>query len=118
MSRAENAMTPSTRAHRSIREIDELRRRQEVSESVGSLHAFVDLFDRVHAERRMGLRLLIALNLADVVTTAIFLMAGGREANPVLAPIVNRWWLLVLVKVIVLTAVARGVIAAPARSKG
>ena len=90
--------------------------RREIHESVGSLHAFVDLFDRVRGERIRGLRLLIGLNIADVATTALFLALGGAEGNPVVAPIVTRWWLVVLVKGTILCFVARGVLRASPRS--
>lgn len=91
-------------------------RHEEVHQSVRSLHSFVELVDRVRTERLRALCLLVILNLGDVGTTVWFLGRGGREANPMVAPIVDRWWLLVLVKAAVLVTLSKGVLAAPARS--
>jgi Domain of unknown function (DUF5658) len=89
---------------------------QDVNRSVSSLHLFVELVDRVRTQRLRGLCLLVALNVGDVGTTVWFLARGGTEGNPVLAPIVHRWWLLVMVKVVVLAILSKGVLAAPPRS--
>src|ERR1700753_577859 len=88
----------------------------EVLESVGSLHDFVDLVDRSRRERVRGLGLLAALNLADVVTTVIFLHRGAAEGNPALAPVAARWWLVLLIKGVIMALVAKCALAAPARS--
>lgn len=84
---------------------------------VGSLHAIVDLVERVRAQRLRGIGLLVALNGADVATTVWFLVLGGSEGNPVLAPIVNRWWLVVAVKAVVLALLSRRILDSPARSR-
>lgn len=92
-------------------------RSDEHHEMVGALHAIVDLVERVRAQRLRGIVLLAALNAADVATTVWFLMLGGSEANPVLAPIVSRWWLVVAVKAVVLALLSRRILDAPARSR-
>ena len=92
------------------------RRQHELRESIGSLHAFVDLVDNVRRERVRGLGVLAFLNVADVVTTSIFLRLGAAEGNPALAPVAMRWWLLLLIKGIIMATVAKFVLAAPARS--
>jgi len=89
----------------------------EHRETVGALHAIVDLVERVRAQRLRGIGLLVALNAADVATTVWFLTLGGSEGNPVLAPIVHRWWLVVAVKAVVLTLLSRRILDAPARSR-
>jgi hypothetical protein len=88
----------------------------EVRESIGSLHAFVDLVDHTRRERVRGLGVLAFLNVADVLTTSIFLRMGAAEGNPALAPVAMRWWLLLLIKGIIMATVAKFVLAAPARS--
>lgn len=89
----------------------------EQREVVPALHAIVDLVERVRAQRLRGIGLLVALNLADVATTVWFLVLGGSEGNPVLAPIVHRWWLVVAVKAVVLVGLSRRILDAPARSR-
>ncbi|MEZ5409018.1 MAG: DUF5658 family protein [Acidimicrobiales bacterium] len=91
-------------------------RDEEHGEMVGALHAIVDLVERVQTRRLRGIGLLVALNAADVATTVWFLVLGGSEGNPVLAPIVHRWWLLVAVKAVVLAVLSRRILDAPARS--
>lgn len=111
------ASRPTDRSHiRDRRRAAAEGERREIHESVVSLHAFVDLVDRVRVERIRGLGLLVALNVADVVTTAWFLAWGGTEGNPVLAPIVDRWWLVVALKAAILACVAKGVLGAAPRS--
>ena len=85
-------------------------------EMMGALHAIVDLVERVRAQRLRGIGVLVALNVADVATTVWFLVLGGSEGNPVLAPIVHRWWLVVAVKAVVLAVLSRRILNAPARS--
>lgn len=89
----------------------------EHSEMVGALHGIVDLVERVRAQRLRGIGLLVALNVLDVATTVWFLVLGGSEGNPVLAPIVHRWWLVVAVKAVVLAGLSRRILDAPARSR-
>lgn len=83
--------------------------RDELHAAVGSLHSFVELFERVHAFRLWRLVLLAILNLADLFTTAWFLRLGGAERNPILAPIVHVWWTPLLVKIVIFAVVARAV---------
>ncbi len=92
-------------------------RDDEHRELVGALHAIVDLVERVRAQRLRGIGGLAVLNGADVATTVWFLMLGGSEGNPVLAPIVHRWWLVVAVKAVVLALLSRRILDAPARSR-
>lgn len=92
-------------------------RDDEHREIVGALHGIVDLVERVRAQRLRGIGLLVALNGADVATTVWFLVLGGSEGNPVLAPIVHRWWLVVAVKAVVLALLSRRILDAPARSR-
>jgi hypothetical protein len=92
------------------------KRQREVRESVGALHAFVDLVDHVRRERVRGIGLLAILNVADVATTAVFLRLGAAEGNPALAPVAGHWWFLLLIKGIIIAVVAKFVLAAPARS--
>ncbi len=92
-------------------------RDDEHREMVGALHAIVDLVERVRTQRLRGIGLLVALNGADVATTVWFLVLGGSEGNPVLAPIVHRWWLVVAVKAVVLALLSRRILDAPARSR-
>lgn len=89
----------------------------EHREMVGALHGIVDLVERVRAQRLRGIGLLVALNVLDVATTVWFLVLGGSEGNPVLAPIVHRWWLVVAVKAVVLAGLSRRILDAPARSR-
>jgi hypothetical protein len=89
---------------------------QQLNQLVASLHACVDLVDRVRARRIRGVGALLALNLADLATTSWFLALGGVEGNPVLAPVVERWWIILLVKVVIVTVLGRRVLAAPPRS--
>lgn len=89
----------------------------EHREVVGALHAIVDLVERVRTQRLWGIGLLAALNTADVATTVWFLVLGGSEGNPVLAPIVHRWWLVVAVKAVVLVLLSRRILDSPARSR-
>ncbi len=91
--------------------------RREDGEVVGALHAIVEMVERVRAQRLRGIGLLVALNGADVATTVWFLVLGGSEANPVLAPVVDRWWLVVAVKAVVLVVLSRRILDAPARSR-
>lgn len=89
----------------------------EHGEMVRALHGIVDLVERVRAQRLRGIGLLVALNVLDVATTVWFLVLGGSEGNPVLAPIVHRWWLVVAVKAVVLAGLSRRILDAPARSR-
>ncbi len=88
----------------------------EMSATVGSLHSFVDRFERVHSSRLWRLVLLAVLNLADLATTAWFLRLGGQEGNPLLVPIVHVWWAPVGAKTIIFILVARAVIRSPVRA--
>jgi hypothetical protein len=92
------------------------RRQLEVRESVGSLHAFVDLVDHTRRTRVRGIGLLAFLNAADVLTTSIFLRLGAAEGNPALAPVAMHWWLLLIIKGAIIALVAKCVLAAPPRS--
>lgn len=53
-------------------------------------------------ERWRLLAWLIVLNVADLVTTMLVLLGGGREHNPVMQPFVEEWWSSVLIKATVL----------------
>lgn len=86
-------------------------------EIVSALHAVVELVERVRTQRLRGIGFLVGLNVLDVATTVWFLALGGSEGNLVLAPIVHRWWLVVLVKVVVLALLSRQILEAPARSR-
>lgn len=82
---------------------------KEVADAIGSLHSFVDLFERIRALRLWRLGLLATLNLADCATTLWFLHLGGSERNPLLVPIIHLWWSPLLVKMLIFVAVARAV---------
>lgn len=73
-------------------------RRRELATSVGALQNYAVRFDQVWGQRAWRLVVLAVLNIADVVTTLAVIRVGGREANPVLAPMVGAWWAPVLVK--------------------
>lgn len=88
----------------------------QLRQLVASLHSFVDLVDTVRSRRIRGLAALIGLNLADLTTTVWFLALGGAEANPVLAPIIHRWWLVLTIKALVLACIGRQVLTASPRS--
>lgn len=91
--------------------------REEVREAIGSLHSFVDLFERIRTLRLWRLALLAGLNLADCATTVWFLQLGGAEGNPLLAPIVNRWWAPLLIKTIIFLVVASAVMRSHTRAR-
>lgn len=56
-------------------------------------------------ERWRLLAWLIVLNVADLVTTMMVILGGGREHNPVMQPFVEEWWSSVLVKAAVLAII-------------
>jgi hypothetical protein len=62
----------------------------------------------VHAPRAVVLLLvaLIALNLADLVTTRLVLDRGGAEGNPLMRPLVEGLWPALSSKVLCLVLVA------------
>ena len=90
---------------------------EEVREAIGSLHSFVDLFERIRTLRLWRLALLAGLNLADCATTMWFLQLGGAEANPLLAPIVHKWWAPLLVKTAIFVVVASTVMRSHTRAR-
>ena len=58
----------------------------------------------LHAQRRWLFGFLVALNLLDVITTELVLQAGGVETNPIMQPVVHSVPMVILVKVIALSA--------------
>lgn len=88
----------------------------QLRQLVASLHTFVDLVDTVRSRRIRGLGALVLLNLADLVTTVWFLALDGKEANPALAPVIHRWWLVLILKSLVIACIGRRVLTAVPRS--
>ena len=60
---------------------------------------------------------LVVLNAADLVTTHFVLAGGGRETNPLMAPIIDGWLVPVLAKGMALMAVALCVAAKPDKTR-
>ncbi len=85
--------------------------------AVGSLHDFVGLRDRTIKLRIGLLWLLVALNIADVFSTATVLERGGRELNPVMAPIVGSWVVSLGAKLLVIALMWTAALRAPVRSR-
>jgi hypothetical protein len=52
------------------------------------------------------LAVLIALNIADLVSTHLVLGRGGSEGNPLVAPLIDGLWAAALVKGLVLVVIA------------
>ena len=88
----------------------------DLRSAVGSLHDFVGLRDRTIRARVSLLCSLLVLNIADVFSTTMVLQRGGRELNPVMAPIVDAWWAPLLVKLAVIALMWCAAIRAPIRS--
>lgn len=66
--------------------------------------------------RNRALAGLILLNVLDVVTTLFALtMGGGKEANPLMAPVAGNPWALVVTKLVVITMFVIAVRRAPLR---
>jgi hypothetical protein len=89
----------------------------QLRQLVTSLHTFVDLVDTVRSRRIRGLGALVLLNLADLVTTVWFLALGGEEGNPVLESVIQNWWLVMIIKALVMACIGRWVLAASPRSR-
>ena len=77
----------------------------ELSGAIGGMRDFVTRSDNVRSTRSWRLMFLAILNLADIVTTAAVLEAGGGEMNPILAPIVQSIWVPLLFKAMVLSII-------------
>ncbi|MEZ5320931.1 MAG: DUF5658 family protein [Microthrixaceae bacterium] len=60
---------------------------------------------------------LVSLNLADVVVTRIILGSGGREANPLMEPVMGNPVRALLLKTIVSLLASALLFAAPPRSR-
>jgi hypothetical protein len=91
-----------------------------------ALATVVDLRDRVGEKVSTRTRdgrwalvlLLVALNVADVVTTKLVLAAGGTEGNPLMASVVTDGWAGPLgMKLLVCAAIAACVARCPRESK-
>jgi len=91
--------------------------RVELSGAIGGMHEFVTRSDTIRSTRSWRLMFLAVLNLADIVTTAAVLEAGGGEMNPILAPIVQSMWIPLLFKAMVLAIVWISVTQCSTRSR-
>ncbi len=91
--------------------------RVELSGAIGGMHEFVTRSDNVRSTRSWRLMFLAILNLADIVTTAAVLEAGGGEMNPILAPMVQSIWVPLLFKAMVLAIVWISVTQCSVRSR-
>lgn len=61
--------------------------------------------------------MLLVLNLTDVIMTKAILSYGGREANPLMAPIIDHPLYPVLLKTIIAVGVGALLLASPRESK-
>lgn len=63
-------------------------------------------YTRVDDSRWSMLAVLVVLNVLDVVSTAAVISAGGTENNPLMRPLVEGIWPAVVLKTVVLLAIA------------
>jgi len=91
--------------------------RDDLRVAIGSLHDFVGLRDRTIKSRIGLLWLLVVLNIADVFSTTTVLERGGRELNPVMAPIVGSWIVTLGAKLVVIALMWTAALRAPVRSR-
>ena len=84
--------------------------------SVRELQGTIAVAEEAWSERLRRLWAIGLLNAADVLTTFLVLLAGGREANPVMGPMLGMWWVPVVVKSAVFVAVWSAARNCPANS--
>ncbi len=74
-------------------------------------------FDRIVARRWWLFFALVALNVADIVTTQVGLERGAVERNPLMVGAVGSWSGAILAKTLCLGAAAAVLLSAPRRSR-
>ena len=90
--------------------------RNHVHESVRALRRSIVAAEQIRTDRSWRLWSIALLNVADLVTTFMVLLAGGREANPVMGSMLGSWWAPTVVKAAIFGLVWMATVNCPVRS--